>query len=397
MPQKSSIELCWACPVLVTMATYTSGTDYNQILVKMPGVATSEEIRQSHVNLSPSQKSSSSPTKLLLDWVTSLTDDEQKVFLQLRLGYIMDLTKVTVDWELLRSAVTCWNPALHVFCFGKQDLCPTIEEFGRILGVTYTGKLVHPTLIDSKLELCRFLDLEKKTSVDPYLQYSNINILALLHSFRSHKSVDIRMKVLGSCLVGTLLLSEGPGLCSLSVVGIMRYCSQGNYTIVPTILADIFESLDSFYATDTMIRGSPPLLQIWLAEHLKLMGTQSKSYNVVYLYLKTGYVPRNILRTHGHCIVSILGLKRRSFYCPLLVVRQLGFIQDVPELSGSFYGSTDLTPAIIQRTIEAWDKRDQSPITLLTATNLYPTDEFKHWRKSFTSFDGEAIPSKKTT
>jgi len=51
-----------------------------------------------------------------------------------------------VDEPLLHAAANFWVPSQHVFCFNRIELCPTIEEFGAIMGELEIDDLIFPTI-----------------------------------------------------------------------------------------------------------------------------------------------------------------------------------------------------------------------------------------------------------
>ncbi|KAL7212476.1 hypothetical protein ACSBR2_015213 [Camellia fascicularis] len=63
------------------------------------------------------------------------------------------LSKVNINWPFLRAAAQSWDPNVHVFRFGHQELCPTFEEFEALLEVHPCTDLVHPTTLVSYLRL----------------------------------------------------------------------------------------------------------------------------------------------------------------------------------------------------------------------------------------------------
>ena len=51
-----------------------------------------------------------------------------------------------MDGPLLCVAANYWVPSRHVFRFNKIELCPTIEEFGAIMGELEINDLIFPTI-----------------------------------------------------------------------------------------------------------------------------------------------------------------------------------------------------------------------------------------------------------
>ena len=55
-------------------------------------------------------------------------------------------TQIRMDEPLLRVTANYWVPTQHVFHFNGVELCPTIEEFGAIMGESEVDDLVFPTI-----------------------------------------------------------------------------------------------------------------------------------------------------------------------------------------------------------------------------------------------------------
>ena len=51
-----------------------------------------------------------------------------------------------MDEPLLHVVANYWVPTRHVFCFNGVELCPTIEEFGAIMGEPEIDDLIFPTM-----------------------------------------------------------------------------------------------------------------------------------------------------------------------------------------------------------------------------------------------------------
>lgn len=72
------------------------------------------------------------------------------------LALIRDLRLVGLCPELLRAALSYWDPVMHVFWFGDDELCPTVEEFQAYLrGFAASHVLVVPPLRENMKNLCR--------------------------------------------------------------------------------------------------------------------------------------------------------------------------------------------------------------------------------------------------
>ena len=81
----------------------------------------------------------------LCEWIRQLTEGDRE---RLRLcglpSKLLKAADVEVSRHLLCVAVRFWKPAHHVFCFGKIELTPTLEEVRRICSFS---KLMGPTVL----------------------------------------------------------------------------------------------------------------------------------------------------------------------------------------------------------------------------------------------------------
>lgn len=64
----------------------------------------------------------------------TLPPKEREIWMnQSRLGATLTTTQINLDWPLLDTATSFWDPSSMVFYFGEQELTPTIEELESIL------------------------------------------------------------------------------------------------------------------------------------------------------------------------------------------------------------------------------------------------------------------------
>lgn len=59
--------------------------------------------------------------------LTALRTVDQNLFLRIK--------KVNQHWDLIIAAVKCWDAKTMVFRFGKDEMCPTLEEVHRIFEI----------------------------------------------------------------------------------------------------------------------------------------------------------------------------------------------------------------------------------------------------------------------
>jgi Plant mobile domain. len=52
-----------------------------------------------------------------------------------RLRFLFLWRHQVVDWNMILGAVSFWSPSDHVFRFGLDEICPTVEEFSSLMGL----------------------------------------------------------------------------------------------------------------------------------------------------------------------------------------------------------------------------------------------------------------------
>ena len=65
----------------------------------------------------------------LWDWITTLDGSEKVNFRGSSLNALFPLGRTSLYFPFLQVAAWCWNLITHVFCFGSQEMCSTLEEF----------------------------------------------------------------------------------------------------------------------------------------------------------------------------------------------------------------------------------------------------------------------------
>lgn len=83
-------------------------------------------------------------TGSLRPWLVAMDDIDWLNFRAHDLSSMRYLHNIRLRPELLRAAVTFRDPEVHVFRFGEQELCPTMEEFHAYLGNFVSGEIIIP-------------------------------------------------------------------------------------------------------------------------------------------------------------------------------------------------------------------------------------------------------------
>lgn len=93
-----------------------------------------------------------------------MTSREADTFSKHNFGNIGSLLKVEINRWLINELLARWHTVDQVFRFGTLDLCLTIKEYSRILGVHYdTDFIVMPPLNQGfKIRMSRDLGIKKE-------------------------------------------------------------------------------------------------------------------------------------------------------------------------------------------------------------------------------------------
>ncbi|KAI8524688.1 hypothetical protein RHMOL_Rhmol13G0167700 [Rhododendron molle] len=90
------------------------------------------------------------------------------------------LRSIRLRPEILWSALRFWDPGMHVFRFGDNELCPTVEEFQAYLqGLAFSVIVVPPYRKSISKLLKTSLNISNGTS-ESLLNGGQINIMRLM-------------------------------------------------------------------------------------------------------------------------------------------------------------------------------------------------------------------------
>jgi len=79
-------------------------------------------------------------------WIRRLGPDFKDSIIPYGLSCVFPYHQIRVDEPLLCAIANYWVPSRHVFRFNGIELCPTIEEFGAIMGEPEIDDLIFPTM-----------------------------------------------------------------------------------------------------------------------------------------------------------------------------------------------------------------------------------------------------------
>ncbi|KAL7198104.1 hypothetical protein ACSBR2_020594 [Camellia fascicularis] len=72
-------------------------------------------------------------TEKLTDWIATLDGMENVNFWGFGINALFSLSNTPLCFPFLHVAAQCWDPITHLFRFGTQEICPTLEEFRALM------------------------------------------------------------------------------------------------------------------------------------------------------------------------------------------------------------------------------------------------------------------------
>ena len=298
---------------------------------------------------------------------------------------------VRIDWDFMNACLRFWDPEVHVFRFGAslEELCPTFEEFSVILGSSVDAVLATPAVrVGYFYSFQRLFGLSQEVA-DAMVLDGRVNLTALIEEFGESRDFEdlerqrVREKVLIFCLVsGCLFLEEESGWGDIRLVELVHQM-ENRETIAGMVLAETLLSLDRAYRAEGRWSVSPIVLQIWLRDHLRIVGPPTRLPYSVELYrsrpilirrsseiawaswlLELGsedflwYCPWYGIRSFitmnsGYRHVYLLGVSMTTFYQATRVMRQMGCPQGIPR-DGPTFPSSLITAETKKAVITSW-------------------------------------------
>ena len=358
--------------------------------------------------------------KFLGGFLRVMSAEAKSEFKCFGLDPLLSLRHVKLETNLLTAATYFWDPQIHVFRFNYEELCPTMEEFCALYGVSPVGPFILPTPRPSFLtSFSNFLGIHQQYA-SMFVKDHMVDLMKLATSFLAYDSKGILKftfpikHALAFCLIGRFLISTGTPHVPIQICELIPFLAKG-HNLIPMVLAETLNSLDKVHEDPKIpLGGSPILLQMWLLERLKFLSPtvitpykpqhyglrrielpgkfslrdwlgyfQTLSWrNIKWFIFIWGCSEQVLLRTSGCAMVRLIGLRSTSFYWPSRVLRQMGAMQTIPT---SLKGDYPVVPAGLS--VVTWAKdRWPSKLTLTQVTNTdgpyMMSPEYKEWLKN---------------
>ncbi|KAI8547641.1 hypothetical protein RHMOL_Rhmol07G0211300 [Rhododendron molle] len=189
---------------------------------------------------------------LIRPWLVQFLSIDWLNFQSHGLASFRYLRHVPLRPALLRAALHFWDPDVHVFRFGDDEMCQTVEEFQAYLHTFASPTLVvalhqvsMPGLLASSLNISRGL-------ANTILEDGQINIMCLIERYSPDDDLeDEAMQArchfaLVICLLAAYLFIPVDGRVSPLLVSVAAQMGTRR-NVVPLVLAETLMGLDLVY------------------------------------------------------------------------------------------------------------------------------------------------------
>ena len=324
-------------------------------------------------------------------WIRDLKKVEKINMGRFGVSGMLTMRGVQVDWDFLHACLRFWDTETHVFRFGAslEELCPTFEEFSALLGSSPDAALASPAIRVGYFQSFQGLFGLSQQVADGFVFDGRVNLTGLIEEFFDPQDFEdfvwqkVRKKVLIFCLVsGCLFLEDSSGWGDIRLVELIHQMDSGK-TIAGMVLAETLLSLDRAYRVRGRWSVSPIVLQIWLRDHLRIVGPPSRLPYRVELYRSRPILVRHgselgwaswllelgpeeflwfcpwygiksfITMSFGYRHVYLLGISMSTFYQATRVMRQMGCPQGIPP-DGPVYPSGLITAEVRKAVVTSW-------------------------------------------
>ena len=172
--------------------------------------------------------------KFLSDFLKVMSAEARKEFKRYCLDPLFSLMHVKLETTLLTAATYFWDPQLHVFRLNYEELCPTMEEFCALYGVSPTGPFILPIPRSSYLtSFSNFLGISQQ-EVSLLVKDHMVNLMEIATSFLAHDSKGnlnfnlTTQRALAFCLIGRFLISTGTLYVPIQICELIPFLLEHN-------------------------------------------------------------------------------------------------------------------------------------------------------------------------
>lgn len=205
----------------------------------------------------------------LSNWLKSLDGQSRREFKsQFQLSSLLDYSQVRVNQDFLKLATEFWDPSRHVFRFNNTEVCPTMEEFGAILGRPDFDHILLPSVVPLKVEglISSLFGIPTRVARG-WFSNSRIDFQLVVSHFSqlppivTGNQLQHRLNALCFCILACYLFVDAPDSADVALLQILPLLRESNPSMM--VLAGTLNALDRFVRGEVpFVGGSPLLLQV---------------------------------------------------------------------------------------------------------------------------------------
>ena len=209
-------------------------------------------------------------SEVLRAWIGDLTTgNREKLLLWGISSRTLNVAEVEVSRHLLCAAARFWKPSLHVFCFGKVEMTPTLEEVRRIYGLSpLLGPAVFMRREGYASVLCQLTGVttrecaERLICTDGSAPRLHLEYFEQMIQRCATLGDDLWLKGFVTCFLGELIFSHGRLTVATEVAKIALAVVSRQIDLTPVILAETFYGLDRISHHCRHFHGCVALVQV---------------------------------------------------------------------------------------------------------------------------------------
>ena len=194
-------------------------------------------------------------------WVSRTNDVGRDHLRHVRLSCIVHYGQVKLNLPLLRAASNFWDHTCHVFHFNRCELCPMMEEFGGIMGLSnFDHILLPPKHADPVLLLDEVLSILYRLGFS-WFENNGFDLHALVDHFSEVVDEECYPEALAvAVLVGFFFTGDFSEVNAVVLDAVDRMDRENP---VLMILGEMLNGLDELKeSTCPYFKGNPLLLQV---------------------------------------------------------------------------------------------------------------------------------------
>ena len=180
-------------------------------------------------------------------------------FIPLGLSCISFFHQIKVDEPLLHAATEFWILTWRVFQFNGVELCPTVEEFGAIMGEHDFSAII---LLDEDLtDLAHQILGVPLAMAKRWCKSIKLNVFIVFKNF-SKKDLSDHLNAFCLCILARFFLVHETPRMDLGILNVVKHL--GSESQIAIILDETLNGLGAVHKEEaTFFLGSRLLLHVW--------------------------------------------------------------------------------------------------------------------------------------